>query len=77
MSIFNTLGESFLKVVLTDQEYKKLVLQEGNTPKSVKTSMHRVMDSQIMLKVKKSGNSGHVYLPIDWVGKSVVVSLVE
>lgn len=77
MSIFNTLGESFLKVVLTEQEYRKLILHEGVCPKSITTNMQRVIDSQVMLKVKKSGNSGHVYLPVDWVGKSVVVSLVE
>lgn len=27
--------------------------------------------------VKKSGNSGRVYVPIDWVGKKVKVMLLE
>lgn len=27
--------------------------------------------------VKQSGNSGRVYVPIDWVGKKVKVVLIE
>lgn len=28
-------------------------------------------------KVKKSGNSGRVYVPIEWIGKKVKIILVE
>ncbi|MFH1637294.1 MAG: DUF2080 family transposase-associated protein [Candidatus Woesearchaeota archaeon] len=28
-------------------------------------------------KVKKSGNSGRVYVPIDWVNKNVKIILLE
>ncbi|MBU2640041.1 MAG: DUF2080 family transposase-associated protein [Nanoarchaeota archaeon] len=28
-------------------------------------------------KVKKSGNSGRVYVPIEWVGKKVKIVLLE
>jgi len=28
-------------------------------------------------QVNKSGNSGRVYVPIDWIGKKVKVVLVE
>lgn len=28
-------------------------------------------------EVKKSGNSGRVYVPIEWVGKKVKVVLIE
>jgi putative transposon-encoded protein len=28
-------------------------------------------------KVNKSGNSGRVYVPIEWVGKKVKIVLVE
>lgn len=75
MSIISRLGEDFLKIVLTEREYKVLVLQES--PQQIKASMRAVMDAQITLTVKKSGNSGHVYLPCDWVGKTVVVSRID
>lgn len=28
-------------------------------------------------KVNKSGNSGRVYLPVEWIGKKVKIVLVE
>lgn len=28
-------------------------------------------------KVTKSGNSGRVYVPIDWIGKNVKIILIE
>lgn len=28
-------------------------------------------------QVKKSGNSGRVYVPIEWIGKKVKIILVE
>jgi putative transposon-encoded protein len=38
----------------------------------------KVQGSQIIEKtVKKSGNSGRVYVPKDWVGKKVKVVLLE
>ena len=33
--------------------------------------------SEIETVVRESGNSGHIYLPKDWVGKVVIVKLKE
>jgi putative transposon-encoded protein len=39
----------------------------------IKTSAYEVIEKT----VKSSGNSGRVYVPVDWVGKRVKILLIE
>ena len=39
----------------------------------IKISAYQIVEKT----VKQSGNSGRVYVPIDWVGKKVKVVLIE
>jgi len=39
--------------------------------------MRRMKTKQIESTVTKSGNSGHIIVPKDWIGKEVVVKIKE
>lgn len=41
------------------------------------TKMELMGFEMLEKKVNKSGNSGRVYVPVDWIGKRVKVILVE
>ena len=76
MTIFKTLGEDFLKLTLSEQEYKKLIAREGRAPAPITMNMKAAMGKHKVGVVVASGNSGHVYVPREWIGKKVCVSLV-
>lgn len=48
-------------------------LREGTKPVKQKVKFEFHGKAIIEKKVKKSGNTGRVYLPPDWVGKNVKV----
>ena len=77
MTIFRILGEEFLKSVLTENEYKKLFLQEGTPPKSITVSLEYGLNNTKKCKVTRAGNSGHVYVPASWIGKTVTISVMD
>jgi putative transposon-encoded protein len=39
--------------------------------------MRRMKTKQIESTVTKSGNSGHIIVPKDWIGQGVIVKLKE
>ena len=52
---------------------KKISGKQANSRRSPKASF-RVFGEELIEKVvKSSGNSGRVYLPLDWVGKHVKI----
>lgn len=44
MTIFENLGDFFLRVVLTDKEYNHFVKQEGPQPEPIRINMKAAMD---------------------------------
>jgi len=78
MTIFRVLGDNFLKMTLTEREYKKLIAREGIDPAQITTSLKNVVEMHREQRiVKASGNAGHVYVPKSWIGKTVTVTLIE
>jgi len=78
MTIFKILGEEFLKVALTEREYKKLVAREGIEPAQITTTLQKAIEMHRDHRVvKAAGNAGHVYVPKSWIGKTVSVTLIE
>ena len=41
------------------------------------TNIHLTGFEMLEKKVNKSGNSGRVYVPVEWVGKCVKIILIE
>jgi len=76
MTLFKTLGDDFLKITLTEREYKKLIAREGREPSPITMNMRGAMNTHKVSVVVASGNSGHVYVPREWIGKKVCISLV-
>jgi len=78
MTIFNTLGDDFLKLTLSEKEYKKLIAREGREPVAITTTLRAAMDMHNSQRIVKAiGNTGHVYVPKEWIGKTVLVTLVN
>jgi len=42
-----------------------------------KTNIHLVGYEMLEKRANKSGNSGRVYVPIEWIGKKVKIILLE
>ena len=42
-----------------------------------KTNIHLIGYEMLEKQVNKSGNSGRVYVPIEWIGKKVKIILLE
>jgi putative transposon-encoded protein len=60
--------ETDLKEIFRKQEYA------GKSPKP----KFRVLGEEMIEKeVKPSGNSGRIYLPLDWVGKTVKIIRID
>jgi len=45
--------------------------------KQTKTKIQLMGYEMLEKQVKKSGNSGRVYVPIEWIGKKVKIILLE
>ena len=45
--------------------------------KQTKTLIHLKGYDMLEKQVNKSGNSGRVYVPVDWIGKKVKIVLLE
>ncbi len=43
----------------------------------MKTKIQLTGYEMLEKQVKKSGNSGRVYVPIEWIGKKVKIILIE
>ena len=78
MTIFRVLGNEFLKLTLSERQYKILIAREGKPPEQITTTLNKAVEIHKEQRiVKASGNSGHVYVPKAWVGKTVIVTLIE
>lgn len=53
--------------------------KSGKTVKIPKKAVKIELNGKAMIEksVKKSGNSGRVYVPVSWIGKKVKVVLLE
>lgn len=53
--------------------------KSGKTGKTQKKAVKIELNGKAMIEksVKKSGNSGRVYVPVSWIGKKVKVVLLE
>jgi|TARA_B100002003_G_scaffold122008_1_gene112612 putative transposon-encoded protein len=49
--------------------------QKGNIPKETKIQLAGY--EMLEKLVNKSGNSGRVYVPVEWVGKKIKIILIE
>ena len=57
----------------TETARKKISGKQDDTGKSHKTRFGVLGEELIEKEVRPSGNSGRVYLPLDWVGKHVKI----
>ncbi len=60
-----------------DTQLKKISGRPGEPGRSSKTKFGVYGKELIEKEVKKSGNSGRVYLPGDWVGKHVKIIRID
>jgi putative transposon-encoded protein len=56
---------------------KKLTGKPGDRRKSPKTKFAVLGEEMIEKEVKSSGNSGRIYLPLEWVGKHIKVIRID
>jgi len=56
---------------------KEISAKPGDPGKPLKTKFGIFGEEMIEKEVKLSGNTGRVYLPLDWVGKHVKIIRVE
>ena len=58
--------------------YTSLTRRLSSSPMEARRSLPRKMKfTEFESEATKSGNSGHVIVPKDWIGKKVKVSLIE
>ena len=64
-------------VLKTDMGLKEISAKTQDPGKSPKAKFAVFGEEMIEKEVKPSGNSGRVYLPLDWVGKHVKIIRVD
>ena len=55
----------------------EISLQKGNAVESPRVKFRVFGEEMIEKEVKSSGNSGRIYLPLDWVGKHVKIIRID
>ena len=61
----------------TNRDPKEMSAKPQDPGKSPKAKFAVFGEEMIEKEVKPSGNSGRVYLPLDWVGKQVKIIRVD
>jgi hypothetical protein len=61
----------------TETDLKEISRKPEDTGKSPKSRFGVFGEEMIEKEVKLSGNSGRVYLPLDWVGKHVKIIRID
>lgn len=60
-----------------EKRFKEIVSKIEDTCKTSKAKFETFGEEMIEKKVKRSGNSGRVYLPPEWVGKHVKIIRID
>ena len=61
----------------TEMDLKEISRKPEETGRPPKTRFGIFGEEMIEKEVKPSGNSGRIYLPLDWVGKHVKIIRVD
>jgi len=61
----------------TETVLKEIGREPENSARSLKTRFGVFGEEMIEKEVKPSGNTGRVYLPLDWVGKHVKIIRID
>jgi hypothetical protein len=76
INVFRQLGENMV-ALKTETGQEEISAKPRDPGKSPKAKFAVFGEEMIEKEVKPSGNSGRVYLPLDWVGKHVKIIRVD
>jgi putative transposon-encoded protein len=76
ISLFRQLGE-YMAAHKREMSLKEINWKPEDPGKPLKTKLGIIGEEMIEKEVKRSGNTGRVYLPQDWVGKHVKIIRVD
>ena len=75
-NVFRQLGEN-MAAPKREIGLKEISGKPEDPGKSPKTKFGIFGEEMIEKEVKRSGNTGRVYLPLDWVGKNVKIIRID
>jgi hypothetical protein len=76
INVFRQLGEN-MGAPKREIGLKEISGKPEDPGKSPRTKLGIFGEEMIEKEVKRSGNTGRVYLPLDWVGKNVKIIRVD